>query len=138
MSQIFKTQIQIKFHEADPVGIMYFANIFTLAHDSFEVFIQKAGYTWAQWFNQRKHIFPIRHTECDYLRPFKAGDVYDIEIVVAEFSTSSFKMQYTFKQNGHDHAIVNMVQTCLDGTTFKKINLPEEVKQKLSPYLKEV
>lgn len=137
MSEIFKNQIQIKFHEADPAGIMYFANIFTLAHDTFELFIQKAGYSWAEWFKENRYIIPIRHAECDYLRPFRAGDVYNVNVVVSEFSTSSFKMQYTFTQNQNDHAIVRMVHTCLDGKTFKKIDLPSEVKQKLSPYLKE-
>ena len=115
---------------------MYFANIFSLAHDTFEQFIQKAGYTWAGWFKETKYMIPIRHAECDYLRPFHAGGVYDVEVAVAEFSTSSFKMQYTFKQNGHDHAIVRMVHTTLDGKTFKKIDLPEEVRTKLTPYLK--
>lgn len=137
MSETFQNQIQIKFHEADPAGIMYFANIFTLAHDTFELFIQKTGYTWAEWFKQNKFMIPIRHAECDYLRPFRAGDSYEVNVQVAEFSNSSFKMQYTFKQNENDHAIVHMVHTCLDGQTFKKIALPDEVKQRLTPYLKE-
>lgn len=137
MSETFKNQIQIKFHEADPAGIMYFANIFTLAHDTFELFIQKAGYSWAEWFKENRYMIPIRHAECDYLRPFRAGDVYEVNVVVSEFSTSSFKMQYTFKQNQNDHAVVRMVHTCLDGKTFKKTDLPSDVKQKLSPYLKE-
>jgi acyl-CoA thioesterase FadM len=93
MSETFQSRIQIKFHEADPAGIMYFANIFSLAHDTFELFIQKAGYTWAEWFKQTEYIIPIRHAECDYLRPFKAGDVYDVQAMVSEFSTSSFKMK---------------------------------------------
>lgn len=137
MAQSFTNQIQIKFHEADPAGIMYFANIFSLAHDTFELFIQKAGYSWNEWFKQNKYIIPIRHAECDYLRPFHAGQVYNVHVAVAEFSNSSFKMQYTFKQNENDHAIVRMVHTCLDGKTFKKIDLPDDVKQKLTPFLKE-
>ncbi len=136
MAEIFKNQIQIKFHQADPAGIMYFAQIFTLAHDTFELFIQKAGYSWAEWFKENKYVVPIRRAESDYQRPFQAGETYDIDVVVAQFSTSSFQMHYTFKHGSHVHAVVKMVHTCLDKKSFQKIDLPGEMKSKLLPFLK--
>ncbi|OFZ31802.1 MAG: hypothetical protein A2622_03315 [Bdellovibrionales bacterium RIFCSPHIGHO2_01_FULL_40_29] len=137
MTEIFKNRIQIKFHQADPAGIMYFAQIFTLAHDSFELFIQKAGFTWTEWFQENKYLIPIRHAESDFQRPFLAGQFYEIEVTVAHFSTSSFQMQYTFKKNDVIHAVVKMIHTCLDKSSFQKINLPEDIKTRLSPFLKE-
>lgn len=136
MTKIFKNQIQIKFHQADPAGIMYFAQIFTLAHDAFELFIQKAGFSWSEWFQENKYLIPIRHAESDFQRPFKAGDHYDVEAVVVQISTSSFQMQYTFKQHTHVHAVVKIVHTCLDKKSFQKIEIPGEIKTKLMPFLK--
>lgn len=135
MAQNFTIQIQIKFHQADPAGIMYFAQIFTIAHDAFELFIQKAGFSWNQWFNENKYLIPIRHAESDYKRPFRAGEYYVVDVAVATFSESSFQMMYIFKQNDHVHAVVKMVHTCLDKNTFQKLALPSEIKDKLSPFL---
>lgn len=136
MTEIFKSQIQIKFHQADPAGIMYFAQIFTLAHDTFELFIQKAGYSWTEWFQENKYLIPIRHAESDFQRPFLAGAYYDVDVVVAQISKSSFQMHYTFKQTNHIHAVVKMVHTCLDKKSFQKIEIPGDMKAKLMPFLK--
>ena len=90
------------------------------------------------------HLFHLQtiskliHTECDFLRPFRAGETYQIEAEVIEFSSSSFVMQYQFTQESekgaNKHALVKMVHTCLDQKTFQKTNLPENVRQSLSKF----
>jgi YbgC/YbaW family acyl-CoA thioester hydrolase len=134
MAQVYRSQATIKFHQADLAGIMFFAQVFTLAHDAYEAFIQACGFDWKEWFLENKYLIPIRHTEADYLRPFKAGETYQIEVIVTEFSTSSFQLQYSFSQASTKHAIVKMVHTCMDPKTLQKINLPENVKIKLQPF----
>ncbi|MBC7421612.1 MAG: acyl-CoA thioesterase [Bdellovibrio sp.] len=134
MAEVYKSQANIKFHQADPAGIMFFANVFTLAHDAYEAFIQTCGFTWKEWFLDNKYLIPIRHTEADYLRPFLAGETYEIQVRVIEFSSSSFRLQYDFLQGAHKHAVVRMVHTCIDPKTFQKSNLPDVVKTKLQPF----
>jgi YbgC/YbaW family acyl-CoA thioester hydrolase len=136
MSEVFKSKMTIKFHQADPAGIMYFAHIFTLAHDAYEAFVQACGFNWKEWFLDAQYVIPIRHTECDFLRPFKAGETYEISVQVIEFSSSSFKINYEFTKDNHKHAVVKMVHTCLDPKTFQKVALPEVVKSAFSKYLR--
>lgn len=136
MSEIFKYQVTIRFHQADPAGIMYFAHVFTLAHDTYEAFIQDCGFNWQQWFTSSEFLAPIRHTECDFIRPFKAGETYDVKVEVVEFSSSSFKISYEFSKNNSKHAVVKMVHTCLDQKTFQKIEIPERIKTAFSKYFK--
>jgi YbgC/YbaW family acyl-CoA thioester hydrolase len=134
MSNIFNSSVTIKFHQADPAGIMFFGHVFTLAHDTYEAFIQACGFVWKDWFLDHKYLIPIRHTECDFLRPFRAGETYQIEAEVIEFSSSSFIMQYRFSKDQHKHAVVKMVHTCLDQKTFQKTELPATVKQSLERF----
>ena len=135
MSKTFNYTVSIKFHLADPAGIMYFGHIFSLAHDGYEQFVQAAGYSWNQYFLSSEHMFPIRHAECDYRKPFRAGEVYDVAVSVAHFSNTSFKMNYIFSRDQQEHAVVQIVHACLDAKTHAKMLLPFEFKQKLSPYL---
>ena len=130
----FRSNVTIKFHQADPAGIMFFGHVFTLAHDTYESFIQACGFPWKDWFMDHKFVIPIRHTECDFLRPFRAGESYDVNAEVIEFSSSSFVMRYEFSREKHKHAIVKMVHTCLDQKTFQKAPLAEEVKNALAKY----
>jgi acyl-CoA thioester hydrolase/1,4-dihydroxy-2-naphthoyl-CoA hydrolase len=134
MSDTFKSQVTIKFHQADPAGIMYFAHVFTLAHDTYENFVQACGFNWKDWFLAPQYIIPIRHTECDFLRPFRAGETYDIEAEVIEFSSTSFVMSYQFSKDKNKHAIVKMVHTCLDQKTFQKTELPEAIRNQFAKY----
>lgn len=135
MSKIFEKQIVIRFREADPARILYFGNLFSIAHDCFEDFIIAAGFTWAEWFSKGPYMIPIRHTECDYLAPFMPGEEYLIQATVAELRNSSFKMKYTFLKGAQKHAELKMVHAVLDSKTHQKISIPSEIRQRLNPYL---
>lgn len=135
MSKVFEKEIMIRFREADPARIMYFGNLFSIAHDCFEDFIIDAGFTWNEWFSKGPYMIPIRHTECDYLAPFVPGEKYRIQTTVAEIRTSSFKMKYTFLKGSQMHAELKMVHAVLDSKTHQKIPIPAEIRNRLNPYL---
>lgn len=135
MSLKFQTQIRLKFRDADPAQIMYFANIFSLAHDAFEEFIVKAGYKYDEWFTKDHHMIPIRHAEADYKAPLVPGNVYTVSVQVINLGTTSFKMKYSFESQGKLHATVQMVHAVLDPHTKQKMPLPTVMRQRLSTYL---
>lgn len=135
MNQVFKTKKTLTFREADPAKIMFFGNIFGIAHDAFEEFILEAGYSWKEYFHDPLHMIPIRHTESDFLAPFFPGETYDIAVTVASFGESSFKMKYVFTQGSKTHAVVKMVHSVLDQKTHKKVAIPATMKNRLEKYL---
>lgn len=135
MSLKFQTEMRLKFRDADPAQIMYFANIFSLAHDAFEEFIVKAGYKYEEWFTKDLHMIPIRHAEADYKAPLVPGGLYTVVVQVENLGTTSFKMKYTFESKAGIHATVKMVHAVLDPHTQQKIPLPHIMRQRLSAYL---
>lgn len=137
MSQIYRTQIKVRFGDADPAQIMYFGNVFDFAHTCFEEFIVAAGYTWAEWFRPTTNIVPIRRAEADYLAPFRPGEVYDVDVFVAQIRETSFQMGYRFSQEGRPHGEVKMVHAVLD-RQMRKVPLPAEMRARLEPFLAEV
>lgn len=145
MAAHFKKDFQLHFREADPAGIMFFGNIFGLAHDCFEDFIEAAGFTWKEWFHTTQYMIPIRHTESNYLKPFQPGEKYQIQASVSRLGDSSFQMKYKFlkpplmeAQASHQqiiHAEVTMTHTFLDAATHSKISVPELVRNRLKVFL---
>lgn len=134
MQRVFKTKTSIKFRQADPAQIMFFGNLFALAHDAFEELILDVGYSWEEWFKSNSYMIPIRHSEADFLAPLIPGKTYEIEAKVESFGHSSFVMIYSFKSDDRLHAQVKMVHAVLDIKTKEKIPLPEDLKQKLGKY----
>lgn len=134
MSKPFKSKVQIKFYQADPAGIMFFGHIYSLAHDAHEQYIQACGYAWKDWFLGKEYLIPIRHSEADYLRPFRAGEIYDVEVGVYGFSKTTYKTKYVFKKNDQIHGIVRLIHTCIDPKNFKKTDIPTAVLEKLTQF----
>ncbi len=135
MTEPFQKKIQMHFREADPAGILFFGNIFGLAHDCFEDFIQAAGFTWKEWFQTKDYLIPIRHTESNFLKPFLPGDSYQIHASVLKIGNSSFQMNYEFKSQDTTHAVVTMTHTFLDARSREKISVPSSVRDRLGVYL---
>lgn len=139
MTKKFEKQIQIKFREADPAGILFFGNILALAHDVFEDFIPATGLTWADYFQTKEYIAPIRHAEVDFLSPFRPGEKYDVAVSILRIGDSSFQAKAVFSQTSDKgvskHAEVKTVHTFLNAKTFAKIPVPEKFRQALGPYL---
>lgn len=140
MNQIFRIKKTLTFREADPVGIMFFGNIYGFAHDAFEEFIMAAGYKYEEWFEEKNYLIPIRHSEADYLAPLKPGQTYDITVMVASFGQTSFKMKYIFSQQDKDqkdrvHAVVSMVHAVIEAKSMQKSSLPQIMRTRLQPYL---
>ncbi len=135
MATHFQKEILLRFREADPAGILFFGNVFSLAHDCFEDFIQAAGFTWKEWFETKDYLIPIRHTECNYLKPFRPGESYRIQASVARLGDSSFQMKYVFSQDSQVHAEVRMTHTFMDARSKSKISVPDLVRERLKVYL---
>lgn len=135
MSQKFKKTIQIKFHQADPAGILFFGNVLMLAHECFEDLVQVAGIPWKEWFGGKNFIAPIRHTETNYMAPFPAGESFEIEASVVSFGDSSMKMRYLFKKLDKVHAEVLMVHAFLSMPAKEKMTIPENLRAALKPYV---
>lgn len=127
----FKKSIQVRFRDCDPAGILFFAQIFSLAHDCFEDFINQSGIGWKTWFEERKYLVPIRQTEAQYFRPLVAGQEYEVTADVKKIGETSFQMFYSFSDSKNTHAEVTMVHAFMDPTTLKKMAIPEEIKLKL-------
>ncbi|MFM6926928.1 MAG: acyl-CoA thioesterase [Bdellovibrio sp.] len=135
MNKVFRTKKTLTFREADPAKIMFFGNIYGIAHDAFEQFILDAGFTWKEYFNDPNHAIPLRHSEANYLAPFFPGETYEIAVTLASFGETSFKMKYVFTQGDKTHAVVTMVHSVLDLKTKQKTAIPETFKQRFGQYL---
>lgn len=135
MARIFETKKKILFREGDPAQIMYFGNLFSFAHDAFEEFIVAAGYAWEDWFRKGDVIIPIRHTEGDFLAPFRPGHTYDVHVTVSQIRETSFEMKYVFGKEGKTHGVIKMVHSVIESKTMQKTPLPSLMRERLTPYL---
>ncbi len=131
----FKTQLPIHFEKADLAGVVFFARIFDLAHNAFELFLQHLEISWAEWFQNEKILFPIRKTKAQFFKPLYAGQVIDVTVTLSHLGRSSFTIEYVFFQNKQKTNCLTMTHVSVNKETLKPISFPEQYKTKFSSYL---
>lgn len=122
----------VPFHFADPAGILYFGQAFTMAHQAFEHFITDSlDIPWEEWFKNKEFIVPIRHAEVDYTSPILAGKNVSIEISISQLGKTSFTSLYHFFQEKKLACTVALVHVFVNKENKKPCSISCELKLKL-------
>lgn len=128
---LYEKKIIVKFGETDPQGIMYFNHPLQIAHECLEEYWSQTATGWDYWFRNPQFAAPIRHCDCDFLKPLVAGQKYTARLSVAEIKNSSVIFNCEFIQNQVLHAKTTTTHVFVDAKTFKKISIPKKIKKKL-------
>jgi acyl-CoA thioester hydrolase/1,4-dihydroxy-2-naphthoyl-CoA hydrolase len=134
---LFTNTIQLRFRDADPAGIIFFGNVYKIAHDTYEDFIGYLGFEWDEWFQNPDWAVPIRHSSCEHLVPLKPAHTYDVEVWVDRISKSSFTVKYVFVAEGITYCEVSLVHTFYNKRARTKMSIPSEVLDRLEAYRRE-
>lgn len=120
--------IKITYDLADPAGIMYFANVYHLAHKNIEHWLEDEYGLWQTWFNNKNFGVPIKHSQCEYFRPMIAGNDYQVVSKVKNKGQSSLTIETSFMTAKQDIcAQVETVHVFIDRSNMKKIDIPQEI-----------
>lgn len=128
---MYTTKIQIYFYDADPAGIIFFANIFKLAHSAYEEMIKSADFE-RDYFFDEKYAIPILHAEVDFVKPLFPGTKVKVGITVKKIKETSFELEYHFSnEEGEMQAKVKTVHVFINKSDWGKTPIPDEFLQYL-------
>jgi 1,4-dihydroxy-2-naphthoyl-CoA hydrolase len=133
--QYFLSKNQVRMHDTDMAGILYFARQFRFAHDALEDFFKSVGYTFHNIFHDQNFVFVIVHAEADYLKALKVGDELQVHLTVEKIGTSSISFLYHIFREKELVGTVKTVHVTLDSKTRVKLDVPDIIREKLSKYL---
>ncbi|MEI8125181.1 MAG: thioesterase family protein [Parachlamydiaceae bacterium] len=123
---MFISKNQVRMHDTDMAGILYFPRQFRFAHDALEDFVASLGYTFDQIFHKEHFVFVIVHAESDYLNPLRVSDKLDIHLTIENIGNSSFTVCYKiYKEDKTLSGTAKTVHVTLDAKTRKKIPIPQ-------------
>lgn len=129
---IFTTKRFIHFNQCDPAGVLFYGESFDIAHQVIEEFLEKVGIGWSSWFENDECIFPIRHADCDYLRPIKKGEQFEFQLHIATLSPSTVCFSVAAKSSSGIHFQVKTVHTTIGKNFSGKAEFPLHIQEKLA------
>lgn len=95
--QVYETELQVKLHDTDAAGVLFFAHLLRHAHDAYETFMAGIGHDLPALLRAGRTLLPIVHAEADYHHPIRHGDALRIRLDVERLGASSFTLHYAFR-----------------------------------------
>lgn len=127
---------QIRLHDTDAAGVIYFASILRIAHEVFERFMGDSGLELGQLLDTVPYLLPIVHAEADFIAPIKLGLRLHVQFSIKKVGVSSFTTRYEFMApTGQRVATAELVHAAIDRPSGLKTTLPEPLVQALKPHL---
>lgn len=133
---MFVAKNQVRMHDTDMAGRLYFARQFRFAHDALEDFMAAENFAFDYMFHESNYAFVIVHCEADYYAHLKVGDKLSIHVTVEHIGDSSFIMHYQIYRD--DDVLVGkvkLVHVAIDTKSGQKISIPDDLRQRLAKHL---
>jgi 1,4-dihydroxy-2-naphthoyl-CoA hydrolase len=131
----FEHRLRVRFHETDPAGIVFFANVFVYCHEAFEEMLRALGMPLDQLIRSREQILPLGHAEADFKRPFRHGALVVVRVTVGRLGDRSLRLEYDLKdEQGEMLATAAMVHVSVDPTTGRSTALSPRLRAALLPH----
>ncbi len=83
-NKLFSTKQLCCFGLSDPAGILFFKNVFELAHQNLEQFISSSDFGWDAWFSNPEWAAPVIHCDAQYRSPILSGKELQVDLFLEQ------------------------------------------------------
>lgn len=130
----FKFNYTVGFDECDPAGVIFFSNVFTIAHKAYESFLAESNLYDSVFFNNEL-AFPIIDSSASFKKPIKNSNKIEVELFIKAIRNNAYSICYNFFSNSEKAVQVQTVHLCINKELGIKNNIPEELKDYLIGFL---
>ena len=88
-----RTEVLVRFNEADPLGIVWHGHYIRYFEDGREAFGAVHGLSYLEVFKQG-YVIPVVHVDCNFKRSLRYGDKVIVETLYIPTDAAKLKFQY--------------------------------------------
>ncbi len=78
---------------------------------------------------------PTAHTECDFKKPCKLGEVIDFELTLERLGNSSMTVNYIGRVQGEERLKAQQVLVAISLVDGRPVPISDELRERLQPYV---
>jgi len=90
---VYKTEIRVRFNEADPLGIVWHGHYIRYFEDGREDFGNHYGISYLDFFNQGL-VVPVVQVDCSFKKSIRYGDTVVVETLFIPCEAAKIKFSY--------------------------------------------
>ena len=129
---MYKYETVIRMHHTDAAGLVFYAEVFVLAHECYESFLEEHRMSLASMLTEGDYIAPIVHAKADLKAAMRMSDRITIEMDLARTGKSSYELAYKFTNaQGKITTEITTIHAVIDKNTSHPIRIPQEFEKVL-------
>lgn len=137
---VFVSKNQVRMHDTDAAGILYFARQFRFVNDALEDYLESEKITYYQMFNHEKVVLVIVHCEADFYKSLFVGNKLEVVVSCERIGKSAFTLLYQIYRlppEGERElvGVARTVHCAIDYTTREKVDIPPNIRNMLDRQL---
>lgn len=126
-NMVHKTEIAVRFNEADPLGIVWHGHYVRYFEDAREDFGKKYGISYLDFYRNNLAV-PVVAIQCDYKKPLRYGDTIIIQTTYVDTPAAKLNFEYEIYDAGHGMHMASGLssQVFVDAKTFElQLTMPQ-------------
>ena len=131
---VHKTEVQVRFGDTDPYGVVYFVAYFRYFHQGIEEFLRHIGINPGTFFRNKEEKFgmPKVAADCHFLAPAYYGDLLEMDTSIKEIRGKAIIFQFHFYRPPETRLLAegSVTFVAIDHT-WKAIPLPKIIAEKV-------
>lgn len=128
---MYHYQTTIRLHQTDAAGVVFFSNLFVIAHDTYESFLE-SHLPLNAILSDGEYIIPIVHAEADCLLPLALSEKISVELSLEQTGSSSFSLGYVIRNSEMKTAArLKTIHTVQLKEDRKTVPIPDPVRNAL-------
>ena len=132
-SKSFVTQLNVRFGDVDPAGIVYFPKIYDYIHEAFEeLWDVQIGRRYYHLVGEEQLGFPLVHSEVDFKHPLHFGDRPTVRVTCFKLGRSSLGLRYRIMLDELLCVEALMTTVCVELGDLESIEIPERYRNKFA------
>ncbi len=126
-NDMHKYETVIRMHHTNTAGLVFYAEVFVLAHECYESFLEEHRMPLASMLTEGDYIAPIVHAKADLKAAMRMSDRITIEMELARTGKSSYELACTFtNEQGKITANTTTIHAVIEKNTSQPIRIPQE------------
>lgn len=136
----YSAEVQVRWSDCDPAGVVYYPNYFTLFESVLFAFMEQRGATWPALMRDHALRFPRLDARCRYLGPATAGERLCVRLRVSEVRarglTVAFSIEHAAERRPVAEGQVTFVAVPMDeGAGAGAVELPKRLLEVFAPIM---
>ena len=137
MGRRFIIEEHVRWSDIDRAGIIYYGQFLRFFEIAETELFRSVGLPYSEVFDSLDIWLPRVQIHFDFHKPLVLDDLIEVAAYVGRFGKKSLTLRFEVTKKGEAESVArgHVVLACVSRSTFKSVEIPDEIVKRLEPYL---